>query len=305
MEKILIVDDNIPQGNQLKAILNDEYEVTIAQTAEEGVSHASTGFYSLVLLNIALPGMDAFVLLKTLQGEVITQNIPVILITGIFDVEREQRGIELGAVDYITKPFKPFIIKARVHTHIKLYNFGKQSDNQIRPDQLGEISNRREHDDCRIAKWNEAIRMQLPFSICIFDIDCFKAYNDIFGHPAGDKVIAAIAKTISSHLRCSGDFFAQYGGEQFVAWFIGVHSGKALEDLKKIRQAVEDLHIPHDSAIAEWVTISIGGVTAIPGEESSYDFYLKIADIMLYDAKKFGRNRIVWADENMKQLEVK
>ena len=72
--------------------------------------------------------------------------------------------------------------------------------------------------------------------------------------------------------------------------------------MKKIRQAVEDLHISHDPSVSQWVTISIGGVTIVPDRKSTYDFYLKVADTMLYDAKKAGRNRVVWADENLKQL---
>lgn len=304
MEKILIVDDSAMQVTQLKAILEDEYEITAAPTAEEGFRRASTESYSLILLDIALPNMDGFVLLKKLQEETATQNIPVILIAGILDVEREPRGIISGAADYIVRPFKPFIVRARVHTHIKLHNYEQQLEVRSGSNPFTETVGRQEYDHHRIAKWNEAIRQQSPFSVCIFDIDCFKAYNDIFGHQAGDKVIAAISETIASQLQCESDFFVRYGGEEFVAWFMGDDSDKVLEYLKKIRQAVEDLHIPHDPAIAKWVTISIGGVTAIPQEESPYDFYLKVADIMLYDAKKFGRNRIVWADENMKQLEV-
>ena len=95
---------------------------------------------------------------------------------------------------------------------------------------------------------------------------------------------------------------ARYGGEEFVAFLLGESSGNAFEYLRKIRQAVENLHIPHSPSVSEWVTVSIGGVTVVPPEISSYNFFLKIADSMLYDAKKFGRNRVVWSNENMKQL---
>ena len=72
--------------------------------------------------------------------------------------------------------------------------------------------------------------------------------------------------------------------------------------IKKIRQAVEDLHIPHDPSVSQWVTVSVGGVTIVPDKGNDYDFTLKIADTMLYDAKKNGRNRVVWADERLRQL---
>ena len=302
MEKILIVDDSAVQAAQLKAILDDEYDITVAQTAEDGLRRASGENFSLILLDVVMPGMDGFTLLKKLQEEIITQSVPVILITSLSDVANEQRGLVLGAVDYIAKPFSPLIVKARVNTHIKLYNYRRQVEQQSMTDQLTGIANRRRYDRHSATKWREAVRLQVPLSICMFDIDRFKVYNDTFGHPAGDKVIAAVAKTISSHLHRSTDFVARYGGEEFVALSMGDRAENIFGHLKKIRQAVEDLHIPHDPSVSPWVTVSVGGVTVVPPANSSYAFYLKIADTMLYDAKKHGRNRVVWTDEQMRQL---
>ena len=302
MEKILIVDDSLLQATQLKAIIDDEYDVTIAQTAEDGLRRASDEDFSLILLDVVMPEMDGFTLLKKLQEEIITQSVPVILITSLSDVANEQHGLILGAVDYITKPYIPLIVKARVNTHVKLYRYRRQIEEQSMTDQLTGVANRRRYDRYSLAKWNEAARLQVPFSICMFDIDHFKMYNDTFGHPAGDRVIAAIAKTISSHLKRSTDFVARYGGEEFVAISMGDPSQKIFEHLQKVRQAIEDLHIPHNPDASEWVTVSVGGVTVVPETRSAYDVYLKIADTMLYDAKKHGRNRVVWADEQLKQI---
>ena len=302
MEKILIIDDSPLQTAQLNDILSDEYEITIEQTAEDGFDRARVGNYSLILLDVVLPGMDGFTLLKILQEENNTKTVPVIMITALSDIEHEQRGLTLGAVDYISKPFSPLIVKARVDTHIKLYNYRRQVELQSKTDQMTGIANRRRHDEYSIDKWNDAVRLRIPFSICMFDIDHFKAFNDTFGHPAGDKVIASVAKAIASYLNRSTDFFARYGGEEFVAILLGDDSEKVFEYIKRIRQAVEDLHIPHDPSVSEWVTVSIGGITMIPKADKSYEFYLKMADAMLYDAKKMGRNRVVWADENIKQL---
>lgn len=302
MEKILIVDDSIVQTTQLKSILDDGYEVAVANTAEEGLYRAGRENFSLILLDVVMPGMDGFTLLKKLQEEIITQSIPVILITSLSDVLDEEKGLVLGAVDYITKPFHELIVKARVNTHIKLYRYRRQVEKQSMTDQLTGIANRRRYDNYSIMKWNEAARLHVPFSICMFDIDRFKVYNDIFGHPAGDKVIAAVAAEVSSYLQRSTDFFARYGGEEFVALLMGDNSEIIFDYFKKIRQAVEDLHMPHDPSVSEWVTVSIGGVTVIPEMEKSFASYLKIADTMLYDAKKFGRNRVVWADEHMRQM---
>ncbi|WP_322173635.1 diguanylate cyclase [Acutalibacter caecimuris] len=305
MEEILIVDDSILQAAKLKSILEDEYEITVAHSPEEGLDLASKGCFSLILLDVVMPGMDGFTLLKKLQDEIITQNVPVILITSLADVQNEQTGLILGAVDYIIKPFNPLIVKARVNTHVKLYTYRKQVELQSRTDQLTGVANRRQYESYSAQKWKEAVRLQIPFSVCMFDIDRFKVYNDTFGHPAGDKVITAVAKSVSSALRRSTDFFARYGGEEFVALLVGDSSDKAFSHLKDIRQAVEDLHIPHDPAVAQWVTVSIGGVTVIPKDGLSFDFVLKTADAMLYDAKKAGRNRVTWVNENMKQLREK
>ena len=284
------------------AILADEYDVTIAQTAEEGLRHVSSESYSLILLDVVMPGMDGFTLLKKLQEEIVTQSIPVILITSLSDVEHEQYGLVLGAVDYISKPFNPHIVRARVNTHIKLYDYRREVELRSMTDQLTGIANRRRYEGYSVEKWHEAVRLKIPFSVCMFDIDHFKRYNDTFGHPAGDKVIAAVARTVASRLHRTTDFFARYGGEEFVAISMGDPGEKIFHYLNKIRQAVEDLRIAHDPSVAEWVTVSVGGVTIVPTMETPYSVYLKIADTMLYDAKKHGRNQVVWADEGMKQL---
>ncbi len=301
-DKVLVIDDSRLHAYQLQSILEDEYDITVTHTAEEGLKLVHETDFSLILLDVIMPGMDGFTLLKKLQEEIITRSIPVILVTSLSDIENEQHGLVLGAVDYISKPFHPLIVKARVNTHIKLYSYRKQVEYQSRTDQLTGIANRRRHDHYSRLKWDEATRLQVPFSVCMFDIDHFKAFNDTYGHPAGDKVIVSVAKTISYYLQRSTDFFARYGGEEFVGFMLGDTLDQAFDYLKKVRQAVEDLHIPHASSVSKWVTVSVGGVTITPKVGNTYESYLKVADTMLYDAKNAGRNRVVWADAKMKQL---
>jgi diguanylate cyclase (GGDEF)-like protein len=304
-EKILIIDDSPVQASQLKSILEEDYEITLAHTSELGLRYAENGSYALVLLDVVMPGMDGFVLLKKLQEEVITRHTPVILITSLNDVVNEERGLTLGAVDYITKPYHPPIVRARVNTHIKLYRYRQQVEQKAMVDAMTGVANRLSYDTCYHNKWQDAARFRVPISLCMMDIDKFKVYNDTFGHPAGDKVIQAVAKTATSFLRRSTDFFARYGGEEFVAIILGNETEAAFNQMKKLRQAVEELHIPHSPEVSEWVTVSIGGVTIVPRMEDSYENYLKIADTMLYDAKRFGRNRVVWSTEKMEQLREK
>lgn len=301
MDKILVIDDSPVQTEFLCSILKDDYDLTACQTAEEGLQAAKEKEYSLILLDIIMPDMDGFTLLRELKATDLTRHVPVILLTSLADIQYEERGLLLGAVDYVAKPFSPVIIKARVNTHIQLYHYQREVLKQALVDKLTGVANRRRYEDVSAAKWQESIRFGLPFSVCMFDIDKFKLYNDTFGHQAGDQVIASVARTANSHFQRSTDFFARYGGEEFVAVFMGNDGRSAFEFIKTIRQAVEHLHIRHNSPVSEWVTISAGGVTVIPKAGDRYDTYLKLADTMLYDAKRLGRNRVVWSSETMEQ----
>ena len=301
MDKILVIDDSAVQAEYLRSILKEEYDVTVCNTAKEGLSAAKEGCFGLILLDIVMPDMDGFVLLQELKETDLTKHIPVIMLTSLSDVQYEERGLLMGAVDYVAKPFSPVIIRARVNSHIQLYHYQMEFKQQAMVDELTGVANRRRYEGESLAKWREAIRFGMPLSICMFDIDKFKLYNDTFGHPAGDKVISAVAKTASSYFQRSMDLFARYGGEEFIAVFVGSDGHNAFEFLKTIRQAVEDLHIPHCSPVSQWVTVSVGGVSLIPKVGDSYDTYLKLADTMLYDAKRLGRNRVVWSYEGKEQ----
>ena len=299
MDKILVIDDSAVQGEFLSSILKGDYDVTVCQSAAEGLRAANEGDYSLILLDVIMPEMDGFMLLRELKSTELTRHIPVILLTSLADVQYEERGLLLGAVDYVAKPFSPVIIRARVYTHIQLYHYQSKFRQQAMVDDLTGVANRRRYEGESLAKWREAMRFSLPFSVCMFDIDKFKLYNDTFGHQAGDKVIAAVAQTVSSYFHRATDLFARYGGEEFVAVFVGNDGQSAFEFLKTVRQAVEDLHIPHNSPVCQWVTISVGGASVVPKSGDSYDTYLKLADAMLYDAKRLGRNQVVWSNAGM------
>ena len=301
MDKILVIDDSAVQAEYLRSILQEDYDVTVCNTAREGLRAAKEGDFGLILLDIVMPDMDGFILLRELKETDLTKHVPVIMLTSLSDVQYEERGLLMGAVDYVAKPFSPVIIRARVNTHIQLYHYQMEFRQQAMVDELTGVANRRRYEGESIAKWREAIRFGMPLSICMFDIDKFKLYNDTFGHPAGDQVIASVAKTVSSYFQRSMDLFARYGGEEFIAVFVGSDGHNAFEFLKTIRQAVEDLHIPHCSPVSEWVTVSIGGVSIVPKVGDNYDTYLKLADTMLYDAKRLGRNRVVRSYEGKEQ----
>ena len=304
MAKILVVEDDLALSAGLCFALDEAGHLTAAAyTCQKARQLLKTGRFDLVILDVNLPDGNGFDICRECKSS--APERPVIFLTAN-DLERDElNGFDLGADDYITKPFHPAIVRARVNTHIKLFQYWNQVERDATVDQLTGVPNRRRYEDVSRKRWQDAIRLGSPISICMFDIDKFKVYNDTFGHPAGDKVIKAVAEAASALLRRGADFFARYGGEEFVALFFGGQSEKIFAHLKTIRQAIEDLHIPHDPSVSDWVTVSVGGVTVVPPAEGSYDAYLKIADTMLYDAKRLGRNQVVWADEQMKQLREK
>lgn len=301
MDKILVIDDSKVQSGFLCSILADDYEISACYSAEEGMNAAMTGEYSLILLDVIMPGKDGFMFLQELKSMERTKYIPVILLTSLSDVQYEERGLILGAVDYVTKPFNRAVIKARVNTHIQLYHYQMQFKQQAMIDELTRVANRRRYEEESASRWQEAVRFGLPFSVCMFDIDKFKVYNDTFGHQAGDKALVAVAQKIASHFQRASDLFARYGGEEFVAVFLGGQGESVFEFMKTVRQSVEDLQIPHNPEVGPWVTISVGGITLNPGTEDRLETYLKLADTMLYDAKRTGRNRVVWSNQNQEQ----
>ena len=203
MERILVIDDSPVQANLLKSILDDTYDVTTVHTAESGLHYAKSGDYSLILLDVIMPSINGFEVLALLQKDSATQHIPVILITSLSDFQNEERGLTLGAVDYISKPFHPLVVKARVNTHIKLYQYRTQIERQATLDQLTGVANRRHYNAVSLERWQDAVRLNVPFSICMMDIDKFKVYNDTFGHMAGDQVIASVAGAACSAHRIS------------------------------------------------------------------------------------------------------
>lgn len=294
MERILLVAESPVKTEYIRSILESDYEIDVCRSAAESLECARTGNHSLILLGIALRDMDGFELLCMLHESEATKCIPVILITGFDDTAHEAHGLELGAADYITIPFDPAILKARINNHIRIYHEQMRCQEAAMLDNLTGIANRRGYDRGSLQRWREAVRLKQPFSIVMIDVDHFKLYNDTFGHQSGDKVLIDVAHCLSDHLQRATDFLARYGGEEFVAILIGDDAKSAFERMKSIRHAVESMQIPSVSPVCPWVTISIGGISFTPHFGDSYASNLCVADQMLYQAKEHGRNRVVW-----------
>ncbi|MCI8638172.1 MAG: diguanylate cyclase [Coprococcus sp.] len=303
MQKILMIGENQEDTEFLKVILDEDYESKVVCTAKEGLACAVTGEYSLIFIDTALPEMEEFVFLKELQEKIISWHIPVILLIDEADVRKGERGLALGAADYIVRPLYPMVVKSRARAYVSLYQYRKNAKEQaVLVDSLTGVASRQQYETECARKWQEAVRLNVPISVCVFDVDKFKTYNERYGYPAGDKVLISVAETISSCLKRGTDLFARYDGDLFAAVILGGKGEDVYRHQKTICRMVEKLHIPHWDSASGWVTVSIGGVTVVPQLQDSCDEFFAMAQNILSDAKNAGRNQAIWTDEKMKKL---
>jgi diguanylate cyclase (GGDEF)-like protein len=163
-------------------------------------------------------------------------------------------------------------------------------------DGLTGIANRRKFDAVWSAEWQRAARQGLPLAVAMIDVDHFKAYNDQYGHQAGDDCLRQVAQALAATVLRANDLVARYGGEEFVVVLPGVTALEALHVAQKLGTAVAACQIPHaHNSAAPVVTVSIGVAWGIPEPDAPPDDLIAAADARLYQAKHAGRNRVVLA----------
>jgi len=293
--RILIVDDEKMNLKVLADLLKDEYTPVLARNGEQALRHAlGDSPPDLILLDVVMPQMGGYDVIKVLKNNDKTNNIPVIFVTALDSIEDEELGLKLGAVDYITKPYSPPIVKIRVRNHLRIVHHYKLLDQLAYLDGLTEISNRRRFEEIFKKEWDRSIRNESFFSMAMVDVDFFKQYNDHYGHAMGDLALQKIAKALEGILRRPADFIARYGGEEFVMLLPETDSAGVKKLAELALRKVEALDIPHHySQAADHVTISIGLATILMDNEISPKIFLGTADQNLYLAKQGGRNRVV------------
>ena len=291
-QKVLIVDDEAQNIKILGEALRPSYDIFIATQGENALQIAKEQQPDLVLLNIVMPDLNGYELLKRLKDDLSTEAIPVVFITSRDREADEEQGLNAGAVDYITKPFSLPIVQARVRTHLEFKRSHDTLAFYAMYDGLTGVLTRRRFDELLASEWNRCLRYALPLSMILIDIDFFKHYNDHYGHPAGDVCLTQVAHAISSTLKRASDFLARYGGEEFVIVLAGTDEPGAECVARRMLPAVAELKIPHAySEAAEIVSISLGIATVVPKREASPDVLIQLADKRLYHAKRTGRNR--------------
>jgi len=290
----LVVDDKQENLLIMNEILSSEYEVITAMNGAEALKIAEKKIPDLILLDVSMPVMDGYETCEHLKSNDRTANIPVIFVTSMSENLNEEKGLQLGAIDYIAKPVRPAILRARIQNHLQLKRHRDNLYKESTIDSLTELSNRRKFDEVMKKEWDRALKNKDSIAFILIDVDHFKPYNDTYGHIEGDTCLKKIAAELTSCVKECGGFLARYGGEEFIIFLYGNTLAQGFAVSEKVKKAIQDLNIPHKlSSAASCVTVSIGVSALIPNEENVPETLIHIADESLYEAKRKGRNKIV------------
>ncbi len=287
---ILVVDDNESNIDMILAILK-EYDVIPSTSGEDALALIKEESIDLVLLDILMPGMDGYTVCQRLKNQPDTKDIPIIFITAKSDEESIEKAYDMGGTDYVTKPFKPKELLARVKVQLKLQDVLRELDFLATRDSLTGIYNRRKFFQLAEQMYADASD---DLYVVMIDIDHFKRVNDKYGHQTGDIALKTITSTISQALPDSS-LFGRMGGEEFAVLLKASDQNQAMEMTSLLQQKVREIPINTEGGLTISCTIS-SGVTRKQEDIVSLDHLLRLADKALYKAKEGGRNRSIFRD---------
>ncbi len=295
-QTVLAIDDVPANLKLLGEILQPEYRFLVATSGAQGLEIAASKQPDLILLDVMMPEMDGYEVCRQLKANPLTQSIPVIFVTAMKEETDEERGLEIGAIDYVTKPFRPTIVRIRVRNHLELKRYHDLLESQAVTDGLTGIANRRQFDKWLDREWRLAIRRQSPISLILGDIDCFKMFNDHYGHPEGDECLKGVAKALASAIRRPSELLARYGGEEFACILPDTDLPGAVHFAGSLLEQIRAVKMPHQKSVcSDIVTMSLGAATLSPSLGDGQEALIQAADEQLYRAKKAGRNRVTSA----------
>jgi len=309
--RILVVDD-VPANVQLlttylKAV---GYHVIPARDGEEALSRIVDTKPDLILLDIMMPKLNGYEVCERIKSDENTRYIPVIVVTALNDLDAKIKGQEVGADDFVAKPFNKLELLTRVKSLLRIKSLHDQLSEKIAEleiakerlrqlaitDGLTGLNNHRYFKEFLIREIDRARRHRLHISVVMIDIDHFKKYNDSHGHQAGDMLLQQIARLFSQNIR-KIDLAARYGGEEFALILVETDRPAARVVAEKIKNLIDEFPFPNEETQPNGkVTISMG-VSTYPDDAMDFDDLIGIADRRLYRAKQTGRNRVVAAEE--------
>jgi diguanylate cyclase (GGDEF)-like protein len=300
--------DDAPELNAAQArrsclLLVDDQPINIQAlyqsfASDHQVLMATSGEQALALCASKQPGMDGYEVCRRLKADEATRDIPVIFVTAQNDEVAETRGLDAGAVDFISKPINPKIVRARVRTHLTLKAQADLLREWVYTDGLTGVHNRRCFDERLAVEWSRAVRSGSALSVVLLDVDFFKRYNDFYGHLAGDECLRRLASALKACVRRPSDLVARYGGEEFVCLLPDTDLAGAMTVAEELGQLLFVQQIAHaDSSVAKVVTVSLGvcckraGCAAGSDRGGSAEALMREADAQLYVAKARGRHQ--------------
>jgi len=294
---ILVVDDNAMNIMALTKILGADYMMYVAKNGQDAIDTAKKHSPDLILLDVVMPGIDGFEVITILKREPETRDIPVIFITGLSSNSNEEKGLTLGASDYINKPFSQAVVRLRVKNQLQIVNQMRTIHLMSITDMLTNISNRR-HFTIRLQQeWQQAVREKTALGILMLDIDNFKIYNDTYGHLQGDVALRVVADTLMEKVQPTTDTAARWGGEEFSVLLPGAYMPGACQVAEIIREEIQHKAIMFQGTVQTRMTISVGVNSIEPDDFASMDRFVSEADRALYLAKTTGKNKVCTVHE--------
>lgn len=301
---ILVVDDDKFTRLQIRQRLQKEgYRVEEFANGEQCLAAYTRLHPEIILLDGMMPVMDGFTCCSRLRSLPGGERIPVLIITGLDDEASVNWAFEAGATDYITKPIHWPVLRQRVRRLIQELQLSQQLEQANKElqrlaflDSLTQLANRRRFDTYLSQEWKRMTRDKTPLSLILCDIDFFKAYNDTYGHQAGDHCLQQVARAISLAVKRPADLVARYGGEEFIVVLPNTEGEGALQVANEIQTNLRASEIIHpNSQASQYVTLSFGVASAIPSQDASPEMLIAAADKALYQAKSEGHNRVILA----------
>jgi len=288
---VLVIEDHPDQRDLLAIVLQREgYRVITAANGVEALEKLETEPIQIALSDIMMPKMDGFELIKRIRGNASLKSVYLILITARIQEGDRVRGLDLGADDYITKPFSFSELLARVRVGSRVVQYQQHLKYQTQIDPLTGLFNRRAFEKKIQEEFDRSLRYHNPFSLLILDVDNFKMINDTYGHHGGDAVLKKISETLHDNTRKS-DFTCRYGGEEFVLILPETDIDNAAQVAGKIHEAIRT-HTFGTSTHPFKLTVSIGVSSTSSQFYSDWRLMLNDADKALYVAKNSGKDRI-------------
>lgn len=295
---VLIVEDDREIREMVALMVKGMgYTVVTSATGKEALSRLRERSVDIVLLDLMMPEMDGFEFCRIVRADAALRDLHIIITSARDTLEDKVRGLELGAADYLTKPFSLTELQARIKVGERIVRYQKtlqdqqtQLEHLAREDALTGLANRRCFEERAREECLRAQRYRRPLSILLADLDHFKAINDTYGHGYGDTVLKEVGQVLVHHCRTS-DLCARYGGEEFAILLPETELTEARKVAERLCVAVRGLTIRHASGPLR-VTVSFGISCMDHEHPQSLDELLEQADTALYTAKRKGRDRI-------------